>query len=517
MGDYNHSLELTMTSATSTTPNKKKGPIVSRGWMVTINNPVIPGDAYLNQWLQDGNILFGCGQKERAPETGTPHLQLYIYTKENPGNKNGFGVKWMKENIHSTAHLDKRFGTHDEARDYCTLPEYKGKKKVVLAGPWTVGTYSPVETQLAGKHKGGQVNKSNYDALYARVKEGVTDRQLADEFPHLYMTAYKGIEKVRLIFDNEVERNDPYRVVLWGPTGTGKSHMAADICKNNGGGKFIRRGNGGNLWADGYDPRRHPVVVFEEFDGSFMPYRKLLSICDKWPCDLDTKGGVVMFNPKIIIFTAHSHPKDWYHIEKVPDMTELMRRFSGTKGAIIEMKTPFVAEKDATPELKDIISDLVMGHLTKSIETIIKPFEDEEAARAATPIIDLRDDDDDVDDKFPLEGNFEEQESLNEQEFMDMLNCDFCGTNVRDGCNCCNEDDDDPDNCEKYSPPLRPVQRRNAMSSQGPIDSREFHTPPPSQKRNFELIAPPKASAAEFKKYKQIPGQAKLRIASQQL
>lgn len=115
--------------------------------MVTINNPVIPGDAYLQQWLQDEAIVFGCGQLEKGAK-GTKHLQLYVVTVPNKNNKNGQSQTWVKTHIHSTAHLDKRRGTHAEAVRYCTksdtrvagvLYDFSCLGLSVSAGPWTVG------------------------------------------------------------------------------------------------------------------------------------------------------------------------------------------------------------------------------------------------------------------------------------------------------------------------------------------------------------------------------------------
>lgn len=561
-------------SATISNNNQeeKKKTTSSRGWMVTINNPKIPGDAYLAQWLADGLIVFGCGQLERAPETGTPHHQMYVVTIPNPSNKNGYGIKWMKQKLHNTAHFDNRRGTHEQARDYCTLPEYEGKKKIVITGPWTVGEWSGAHELTAaerkkGSTKGGEKVKANWNTMLADIKAGKSDLDLMMQYPHLFLSSHKAVEKARLIFSTAKTRRQPDVIVYYGPTGSGKSHKANSIMIANGGGKAFRKGNGGNFWADGYDEVRHPVVWFDEFDGSWFSYKQLLRITDKWTLDLDTKGGVVNFNPKIIIFTSSKHPKEWYSIEAVPDTTELMRRLSGKHGAIINLHTKYVEPVEDGPDLIDRMGEIEVpiekpiektAVLSNSIPVgvdVERPptWEEHLAANSAVPRLNLKayesiDDDDDIDDKaHPTppgdddDNGFGEPETASQEQFFDLLNCEICGNNVRDGCDCF-----DFDASQSYTdevegdgyisddfPALRDAQhvsvadareamllaRHNAMTAQSTSDLTPKTSAPtaPSapRKRAAELFfePPPKAPASEFKKYKQVPGQSRLAMA----
>lgn len=549
----------------ATVQQQKKKTIISRGWMITINNPKIPGDAYLAQWLADGKIVFGCGQLERAPSTGTPHHQMYVVTCVNPKNPKGYGLKWMKDNIHSNAHLEKRMGTHEEARDYCTLPEYKGKTKDVITGPWTVGEWSgahelTAEERKKGSTKGGAKVKLNYETMLSEIKAGQSDLYLMEKYPHLFLNSHKAVEKARLIYSTAKPRQQPDVIVYYGPTGTGKSHKANIIMNNNGGGKAFRKGNGGNFWADGYDEIRHPVVWFDEFDGSWFSYKQLLRITDKWTLDLDTKGGVVNFNPKIIVFTSSKHPKEWYSVEAVPDTTELMRRLSGKHGCIINLHTKYNEPITEGPDLIDDIEKIVSGerHVVVTPAPIEKPIEietdpkfiakspvlsnsipvgvDEAPMSSAVPRLNLKayetiDDDDDVDDKaHPTPPGDDDDEDGN---------CEFCGE-VYTACECWDFDaSQNTDSIEGDGyidddfPALRDAQRvsvadareasllarHNAMTAQSTSDLTPKTSAPtaPSapRKRAAELFfePPPKAPASEFKKYKQVPGQSRLAMA----
>lgn len=475
-----------MASSSSENKQKKTPSKPSRGWMITINNPIIPLDMYLQQWFTDGNIVFGCGQTEVGAQ-GTRHHQAYIVTKVNDKNSNGFGIKWLKENIHTTAHFEPRKGTHEEARDYCTLEEYKGEKKGRVAGPWTVGDWTPEAAKEAGRNKGGATVKKNIDALMLDVKAGVPDIELQEKYPHLYVQYYKAIERVRLNYAQLEPRVQPYVVVLYGPTGTGKSHRAQVIMDNNGGGFTFRRGNGGNMWADGYDPLRHPVVVFDEMDGGFMPYRQLLRVCDKWPLVLDTKGGCVNFTPKIIIFTSNKHPKEWYSETVVKDTTELMRRLTGQYGAIMEMTIPFQVQRDAGPDLKDVIDLLETGDLVDNMRDALAQDDEMDPQ----PTIDLT-----ADEEIPEE----QYEVWDREDFGDI----------------CPECDRPLDYCECHGGfPEEWKTAREVYDERTPRTSAVPHQPPaPRQLKRqgaeFFITPPPDAPASEFKKLKLVPGQARL-------
>lgn len=520
---------------------QKKKSIISRGWMVTINNPKIPGDAYLAQWIADGNIVFGCGQLEQAPETGTPHLQMYIVTKVNDANKNGFGVKWMKENIHSTAHLDKRQGSHEQARDYCTLPEYNGKTKIVLAGPWTVGEWSEIEEKQKGSTKGGAKVKLNWDNLLSEVKAGQSDKYLMEKYPHLYLTSHKAIEKARLVYASEQVRVQPDVIVFYGPTGTGKSHRANKIMMNNGGGHVFHKGNHGNFWADGYDPMRHHVVWFDEFDGSWFSYKQLLRVCDKWPYGLETKGGSVNFCPKIIIFTSSKHPKEWYTIEAVPDTSELMRRLSGKHGCIKQLTNTIVQPIEGGRDLIDRLDELSLPPplkdeyvaITKYMNTNPIPVGVDDVTTSRVPartLIDLTCDDEVLAGPTPPRSDDGDD---------DTRTCGMCGKFI-DDCWCYEGDDDGVEGSGTDSIEgdgylnediiaLREAQRISmeearkmrdftrdipAVVAGTPVQTSATTVPDAPRKKRaateLGFIAPPKAPASEFKKLKQVPGQSRL-------
>lgn len=76
-------------------------------------------------------------------------------------------------------------------------------------------------------------------------------------------------------------------VVLWGPTGLGKT---AQICQNYDPAEMYWKPHG--PWWDGYEQQR--VVVFDEFY-SWYPYGDILRLLDRFPLKVPVKGAFQEF------------------------------------------------------------------------------------------------------------------------------------------------------------------------------------------------------------------------------
>lgn len=77
-----------------------------------------------------GPIRYVCWQLERAPDTGRLHLQGYVeFFKPQR-------LRAAQQALRApTAHLEKRRGTRDQARDYCRKEESR------VQGPWEAGKW----------------------------------------------------------------------------------------------------------------------------------------------------------------------------------------------------------------------------------------------------------------------------------------------------------------------------------------------------------------------------------------
>lgn len=104
-------------------------------------------------------------------------------------------------------------------------------------------------------------------------------------------------------------RRDGVRVlVLFGPTGTGKSHLAFTQAGPDPYSKPV----GG--WWDGYAGEK--VVVFDEFTDDQADARDFLRWTDKWPLRVQVKGGFQAAKWDRVVFTSNSDPRDWYQFEQ---------------------------------------------------------------------------------------------------------------------------------------------------------------------------------------------------------
>jgi len=92
-----------------------------------------------------------------------------------------------------------------------------------------------------------------------------------------------------------------------GPSGTGKSRKAFETYPQ------AYWGPKGKWW-DGYCGQE--TVVVDEMYGHRFSFSELLQLLDRYPFQVETKGGVVQFTSRRIVFTSNQDPQDWYNAER---------------------------------------------------------------------------------------------------------------------------------------------------------------------------------------------------------
>jgi len=286
-------------------------------------------------WYEQGDVQFIAWQEERG-ESGTPHLQIYLQTKPNPKNRHGWSLKWMKENLNGKVHWERRMGTHEQALGYATKDDTR------VSGPWTMGTYTgnePGSTENANKK-----NKQNLEDVKKLIDEGQTDNELWQTHFTIMTRFHKMFNAYRVSLKDKERTWHTRCLVLVGPPGTGKSHMAQVIGERQGGAYWIRKpSSGGPMWMDGYNGE--DVVIIDEFYG-WIPFDTLCRMCDRYPFLVETKGSMVPFMAKLIIITSNVTPRSWYSEEAVNDARwkAFERRISGVNGTVRLLDVPFVDE-----------------------------------------------------------------------------------------------------------------------------------------------------------------------------
>lgn len=244
----------------------------SRSWIFTLNNFSSPLD-----FSTHSCVRYASWQHERG-ENGTDHYQGYIELSAPQR------LSYMK-NVIPGAHFEKRQGTREQARDYSRKDDTR------IDGPWEYGEWI----------KDGQGSRSDLTSLVESVKKGSTNLEILDIYPASYLRYFRGIDRIR--HDLCTPRNFKTTVwFIWGDTNLGKTSYALSLSPT----AYIKqRGE----WWDGYDG--HSDVLIDDFYG-WLKYDTLLRLCDRYPCQVEIKGGHVNFAPKNIYITSNNWPNKWY-------------------------------------------------------------------------------------------------------------------------------------------------------------------------------------------------------------
>lgn len=125
-----------------------------------------------------------------------------------------------------------------------------------------------------------------------------------EEFP-AFVRYNRGFEKYLLITRTE-RCEKPEVIVIIGPPGVGKTHMAREIA-NAAGGPVYWHPPG--QWWPNY-AQQHTVVL-DDFKAD-MTLHVLQLLLDQNPFMVETKGGHVQFNSPLIIITSNREVCDWY-------------------------------------------------------------------------------------------------------------------------------------------------------------------------------------------------------------
>jgi len=185
---------------------------------------------------------------------------------------------------------------------------------------WCFLAFNPLSRLFVGKRNDLLVVKKAID-------DGIDHKGLWEEhFPSMVryersLVTYKRIKQ-------NARTDAPIVIVLWGPTGTGKTRLARNLGSylvgSEDGIYTAPQHKGSGRYYDDYDG--HPCIIFDEFYGSSMPWSQLLTITDRYPNVLAAHGGAGRQNlAEVIIFTSNKHPMFWYTSDKI-NITPFYRR-----------------------------------------------------------------------------------------------------------------------------------------------------------------------------------------------
>ena len=255
---------------------------MSKRWCFTVNNP--------DEWRPVWNPItmdYLVWQLERG-EAGTVHVQGYIVLKKRTR------LNAAKEIIGSqSVHMEPSKGSEEQNKQYCT------KEDTRVEGPFEFGMFDPC--------RGKQGTRSDLTAVAKALKAGAPIRTVALENPEVFIKYPGGVERLAQLAQPPVPlERDIHITVLFGPTGTGKSHrihhqLPADDVYSVLAGK--------NPW-DMYQGQ--PIIYFEDFDWTQWPCSDMKRYLDKWrlqlPCRYNNKDARWVS----IYVSTNQAPETWY-------------------------------------------------------------------------------------------------------------------------------------------------------------------------------------------------------------
>lgn len=239
-----------------------------------------------------GDVKYIICQLEECSETGRTHLQGYIeFTKAVRYT----AVQRILDD--NTAHVEKRKGSREQARAYCSKLETR------IDGPWECGAWSK-----------GQGERTDLQSACDSLLETKSLDQLADSHPVAYIKYTKGFQSL-LYLKRKADAKSWRQLevkVYWGEAGSGKTREAVAITDSY----FILDKISEQMWFDGYDGEDHLIV--DDFYG-WIKFNNFLRLCDGYPYRCPIKGGMVWASWTKVTFTSNKHPDTWYDQTKLND------------------------------------------------------------------------------------------------------------------------------------------------------------------------------------------------------
>lgn len=267
----------------------------ARAWCFTLNNPeALPEPT---SWPNHRYTIFS----EEVGDSGTYHLQGYVEFDATMRLSALKKLPGMKK-----AHWERRHGTREEAREYC-----RKKDDTHIDGPYEFGTW----------RAGGAGRRNDITAFKEAIDSGKTDLELWDSHPSQLLRYMSSVAKIRLL-KQSAKRTWPMEVLyLLGPPGLGKSKEAMDLYPQA---YWVSRGRTG-VWWDGYTGESE--VILDDLDASWFTWGFLLRLLDRYPMNVESKGGSVPFLAKTIVITSNRYPWELYKKERFP-LPALFRRIT---------------------------------------------------------------------------------------------------------------------------------------------------------------------------------------------
>lgn len=167
-----------------------------------------------------------------------------------------------------------------------------------------------------GKPGGGSGGNGTLSEMFSFLQNGGSVQECSTRWPFLYSKNVNAVAKWGAQFDRPRNpKNEVECIIYYGKTGTGKSRKAFE--EN----QMAYRKKPGKWW-DGY--KGEDTVIFDEYRPPFqddyktsgdtqeMSLVELLRVLDRYPLQVEYKGGSCQCRATKFIFTTNHNPLDWF-------------------------------------------------------------------------------------------------------------------------------------------------------------------------------------------------------------
>jgi len=235
-----------------------------------------------------GDVITYICVGDEIGESGYKHWQGYAEFSKPMSRNNA------KKMFHDKMHLKQRFGTQEQAINYCkkdgNFQEFGVRKK--------------------------QGKRSDLDACREMIKEGKKNYEIVEEVTSFQ--AVKCLDTLRYMMVKPRPKDVKPKVYwIYGPTGTGKTVKAKEIL-----GEYDDCDYHNNFLI-GYTGSKN--VLFDDFRGG-IPLHILLRMLDYGQCTVNVKNGSVFFAAEVVVITAPWGPAKVFKNAKDENIGQLTRR-----------------------------------------------------------------------------------------------------------------------------------------------------------------------------------------------
>lgn len=230
--------------------------------------------------LKDGDKYLHY-QHERGP-SGTNHLQGFIIFKRPTTYVNA-------RQRFPGAHIEPARGTIEQNIAYCSKEDSR------IDGPFCYG-------ELPTKRGTKRARLSDFKDI---LDNGGRVLDCANHDFEGWTRHHRALDRYVSLIQKPRETK-PRVIIFYGATGTGKTLAAVQYANSRNEDFYIKERS---KWWDGYNGEQ--VCIIDEFYG-WIPFGILLRLTDRYPVQVEVKGGVRQFTASTIIFTSNKPPQDWY-------------------------------------------------------------------------------------------------------------------------------------------------------------------------------------------------------------